>query len=77
MVKTKIVKSIIFDRYQYGNNENGIDINYDSAEVGKNGVKHIIYHEPKGEGDRHFCDIIHEDKIQRVFNLNNIFFELS
>lgn len=25
--------------------------------VGEKDVKRIIYHEPKGEGDKHYCDV--------------------
>ena len=52
-------------------NECGIE--YESFEVGKFGVKEILYHQPTGEGDRHYCDIFSDDGTQvRVFNLNKI-----
>ena len=42
-------------------------------EVGKYGVKEIEYHQPAGEGDRHYCDVIFENGYERrIFNLNAI-----
>ena len=46
---------------------------YDIAEVVDRGVKRIDYHQPHGEGDRHYCDIHYADGTgARVFNLNRV-----
>ena len=51
--------------------EKGIE--YNDAEVGKDKVKSITYHVPRGEGDRHFCDIYYVNGTKiRVFNINKI-----
>jgi hypothetical protein len=46
---------------------------YDVAEIGRDGVVDIKYHEPQGEGDKHYCDVTKADgTIYREFNLNQI-----
>lgn len=77
MPKIQKVKSITYNWFQEGNTANGIGENYYSHTVGKNGVIDIIYHEPIGEGDKHFCDIHFENSYTRVFNLNSVEFELG
>ena len=68
----KKVKSIIFDWFY--STENGEE--YCSRTVGKLGVNKIEYHPAMGEGDRHFCDVYHEDgSVIRKFNLNSVEFE--
>ena len=58
-------KSVIYN--WYASNENGEE--FTRAETGKHGVTRIKYHEPAGEGDRHYCDIYEESGYFRVFNL--------
>ena len=66
------VNKIIVDWF-YTTGESGEE--YVQYEVGKNNVLSIEYHEPKGEGDRHYCDVTMEDGIiNREFNLNSIVF---
>ncbi len=44
-------------------------------EVGVNGVKKILYHEPVCDGDRHFVDVItNDDIITRFFDVVSIIF---
>lgn len=44
-------------------------------EVDINGVTKIFYHEPSGEGDKHYCDVEFLDKPSvRVFNINKVVF---
>ena len=55
----------------------GIDENF--AEVGRNLgskliVSEIIYHTPKGEGDRHYCDVICEGYKERIFNICSVIY---
>ena len=48
---------------------------YHTYTVGKEHVEQIAYHEPQGEGDKHFCDVQLDTGIQlRVFNLNKVEF---
>ena len=37
------------------------------VKVGEDGVDKIEYHEPKGEGDKHYCDVYRENVVNRVF----------
>ena len=56
----------------------GIDENF--AEVGKYlscsrlMVNEIIYHTPKGEGDRHYCDVICEGYKERIFSISSVIY---
>ena len=44
-------------------------------QVGSNNVKTILYHEPKGEGDRHFIDVTtNDDATTRFFDILSIVF---
>ena len=44
--------------------------------VGYNGVEKIDYHEPVGEGDKHFIDVFGKDGcVSRHFNINSVEFE--
>lgn len=44
--------------------------------VGTNGVKEIKYHAPRGEGDRHYVDVMIESgETVRVFDLNSVTFD--
>ncbi len=52
---------------------------YETYEVGKNGVVKITEHRPAGEGDKWFYDVMF-DEIQRkgtkrIFNPNSVSFE--
>jgi len=42
--------------------------------VGHRNCTEIMYHEPLGEGDRHYCDIFCGEEKLRVFNINRIVF---
>jgi hypothetical protein len=54
---------------EYHNNESNV------FECGVNCVA-IMYHEPIGEGDSHYCDVLHSDGvIQRIFKPNYVVFE--
>lgn len=45
------------------------------VKVGKDGVDKIEYHEPKGEGDKHYCDVYREDVVNRVFEPKEVIFK--
>ena len=63
--------------YNWGfSNENGEE--YGVAEVGKQGVIEIRYHQPHDEDNLHYCDIYYDNstkQIIRVFNLSKIIAE--
>lgn len=70
-ISERKVTSVEYNWHQ----DDGGGEDYYSAVVGKNDVISIEYHEPKGEGDKHYCDIEHESGIRRVFNICSIEFE--
>ncbi len=43
--------------------------------VGLGNVTRIRYHEPQGEGDKHYCDVYINDEIIREFKLDHVVFE--
>lgn len=52
------------DRKIWGLRHSKGDVN-----VGCKGVRKMIYHEPVGEGDRHYVDIYTDEDIARVFDI--------
>lgn len=49
---------------------------YDTYEVGKNGVERITEHRAQGEGDKWFYDVDFENGgTKRIFNPNSVSFE--
>lgn len=42
--------------------------------VGRGNVKKIIYHEPVGDGDRHYVDVYCDDVHSRIFKFDGIVF---
>jgi len=53
-------------------NDHGEDTFYT---VGLNGVLEIIEHEPRGEGDKWFYDVVRENKVIRIFNFKEVVFD--
>jgi len=54
--------------------------NFSYFEVGVNRNKHrverILYHEPQGDGDRHYIDVVFDNASrERFFNLDSIGFK--
>lgn len=45
------------------------------VEAGKDGVEKIKYHEPRGEGDKHYCDVYKENVVNRVFEPKEVIFK--
>lgn len=43
--------------------------------LGNKGIDKILYHEPKGEGDKHFVDVFSDNRRIRMFNMVSIEFE--
>ncbi len=43
--------------------------------VGEEGVTRIEYHEPKWQGDSHYCDVFRDGEKLRVFYPDEITFE--
>ena len=69
---SKKVNEIIVNWF-YTTGETGSE--YEIYKVGVSGVLSIEYHEPQGEGDKHYCDVYLQDgTVQREFNLNRITF---
>ncbi len=58
----------------FATNENGEE--FASYTTGHHRVMKIEYHEPRGGGDKHYCDVFMENgSVMREFNLNTIIFK--
>lgn len=69
----KIIQ-LIANWYSFSADGGGED--YDTYEVGKNGVVRIIEHRPAGEGDKWFYDVDYENMgTKRIFNPNSVSIE--
>lgn len=72
MLNKKISK-ITYNFHQCGDNQNGIDEHFYTAEVGLNGVVEINELIPNNGLLRHCCVINYEDgKALKIFNLDTI-----
>jgi hypothetical protein len=46
----------------------------DILTIGEGGLKQIKYHNPSGEGDKHYCDCYYEDgTVIRVFDVVHMY----
>ncbi len=71
----KIVQ-LIANWYSFTADGGGED--YDTYEVGKNGVDKIIEYRPRGEGDKWFYDVHFEKKgTKRIFNPNSVSYSVE
>jgi len=72
MIKQKIVTQFIYDWHQVSD-ENSSGEDYGIMKIENQNVESIIYHEPRGEGDKHYCTVTYKDgSKQRFFNLNSV-----
>ena len=59
----------------YGCTSEALEEDYYVLGDGVYGCDRIEYHEPKGTGDRHYCDVYKDKKVYRIFEPTKIEFE--
>ncbi|MBQ6578980.1 MAG: hypothetical protein IJL91_14740 [Bacteroidales bacterium] len=43
--------------------------------AGSEDASKIIYHEPRGEGDRHYVDVYEDGSVRRIFDIKELYWE--